>query len=104
MRGVARSGRGPAMAAGAAVALTLAAACSSAHPASHPVPSPSNAPATSGSPTPSPRRTLPLAGRTIVIDPGHNGGNGANPALINQLVPAGGFDKPCDTTGTETDG
>jgi N-acetylmuramoyl-L-alanine amidase len=42
-------------------------------------------------------------GRTIVVDPGHNGGNAANPALINQLVPAGGFDKPCDTTGTETD-
>ncbi len=53
---------------------------------------------------PSPRRALPLAGRTIVIDPGHNGGNAADPALINQQVPAGGFDKPCDTTGTETDG
>jgi N-acetylmuramoyl-L-alanine amidase len=38
----------------------------------------------------------------VVIDPGHNGANGANPAIINQLVPAGGFTKPCDTTGTET--
>ena len=53
-------------------------------------------------PTPSPA-TLPLSGRTVVIDPGHNGGNASNPAFINTPVPAGGFDKPCDTTGTETD-
>jgi N-acetylmuramoyl-L-alanine amidase len=46
---------------------------------------------------------LPLAGRTVVIDPGHNGGNASNPAFINAMVPAGGFDKPCDTAGTQTD-
>ena len=54
----------------------------------------------------SPRPTspaLPLAGRTVVIDPGHNGGNAAAATVINQLVPAGGFQKPCDTAGTETD-
>jgi N-acetylmuramoyl-L-alanine amidase len=39
----------------------------------------------------------------IVIDPGHNGANGAHPADINRLVPAGGFMKACDTTGTQTD-
>ena len=43
-----------------------------------------------------------LHGRVIVIDPGHNGGNAAHPELINRLVPAGGFTKPCDTTGTAT--
>jgi N-acetylmuramoyl-L-alanine amidase len=37
-----------------------------------------------------------------VIDPGHNGGNADDPAAINRLVPAGGFKKPCDTTGTAT--
>ncbi len=46
---------------------------------------------------------LPLTGRTVVIDPGHNGGNASDPGFINQMVPAGGFDKPCDTAGTETD-
>jgi N-acetylmuramoyl-L-alanine amidase len=38
----------------------------------------------------------------VVIDPGHNGANGANPGTINQPVPAGGFTKACDTTGTAT--
>jgi N-acetylmuramoyl-L-alanine amidase len=42
--------------------------------------------------------------KVIVIDPGHNGANGANPGIINQQVPAGfGLTKPCNTTGTETD-
>jgi N-acetylmuramoyl-L-alanine amidase len=46
----------------------------------------------------------PLAGRTIVIDPGHQLGNHNYPAEIDRLVPAGGFEKPCNTTGTATDG
>jgi N-acetylmuramoyl-L-alanine amidase len=44
----------------------------------------------------------PLAGRTIAIDPGHNGGNFSHPREINRLVNAGGFRKACDTTGTST--
>jgi N-acetylmuramoyl-L-alanine amidase len=44
-----------------------------------------------------------LAGRTVLIDPGHNGGNGAAPAEINQQVWMGTGYKACDTTGTETD-
>lgn len=43
-----------------------------------------------------------LRGKTITIDPGHNGGNAANPDKINRKVPAGGFRKACDTTGTAT--
>ncbi len=39
----------------------------------------------------------------MAIDPGHNGGNAAAPDAINRLVPAGGFMKACDTTGTSTD-
>ncbi|MGA6165743.1 N-acetylmuramoyl-L-alanine amidase [Amycolatopsis magusensis] len=39
----------------------------------------------------------------VVLDPGHNGGNAANPAAINRKVPAGrGRTKPCNTTGTTT--
>lgn len=46
----------------------------------------------------------PLAGRTIVIDPGHQLGNHNFPAQVNRQVPAGGFTKPCNTTGTATQG
>jgi len=46
--------------------------------------------------------SLPLAGRTVVIDPGHQLGNHNYPSKINRLVPAGGFEKPCNTTGTAT--
>ncbi|MFN8193135.1 MAG: N-acetylmuramoyl-L-alanine amidase [Nocardioidaceae bacterium] len=45
-----------------------------------------------------------LAGRVIVIDAGHQLGNHNYPRQINRLVPAGGFKKPCNTTGTATDG
>ena len=44
----------------------------------------------------------PLVGQTVAIDPGHDGGNGADPAFINQPIDGGGFTEPCDTTGTET--
>lgn len=46
----------------------------------------------------------PLAGKTIVIDPGHQLGNARHPVQINRLVNAGGFRKPCNTTGTATPG
>lgn len=46
----------------------------------------------------------PLAGIVIVIDPGHQLGNSRFPSKINRLVPAGGFRKPCNTTGTATNG
>jgi N-acetylmuramoyl-L-alanine amidase len=44
-----------------------------------------------------------LAGRVIVLDPGHNGDNGAHPEIINQLVNIITGLKACDTTGTATD-
>ena len=44
-----------------------------------------------------------LAGKVIVIDPGHDGGNFTHPTQINRLVDAGfGLSKPCNTTGTAT--
>jgi N-acetylmuramoyl-L-alanine amidase len=48
--------------------------------------------------------SMPLAGRTVVIDPGHQLGNHNFLGKIDQLVPAGGFEKPCNTTGTATNG
>ncbi len=57
--------------------------------------SPSKPPATQGKPVP--------PGRVVVLDPGHNGGNGSHPAEINRQVPAGrGKTKACNTTGTAT--
>jgi N-acetylmuramoyl-L-alanine amidase len=46
-----------------------------------------------------------LAGKVILIDPGHNISNWAHPAEINRPVFYGipGATKPCDTTGTATD-
>ena len=50
------------------------------------------------------RAKAPLAGRTVVLDPGHQLGNHNFPREINRQVPAGGFTKPCNTTGTATNG
>lgn len=46
---------------------------------------------------------LPLAGRVVVIDPGHNPNNIHHIAQIDRPIDAGGFLKPCNTVGTETD-
>ena len=64
-----------------------------AAPPPQPTPQPSTAPpAGSGS----------LAGKVIVLDPGHNLNNSSS---INQIVNAGnGVFKACDTTGTATNG
>lgn len=44
-----------------------------------------------------------LAGRTVVLDPGHNGANASHPRRINRQVAIGhGMRKACDTTGTAT--
>ena len=45
----------------------------------------------------------PLAGKVIVIDPGHNPNNPEHVTEIDALVNAGGFLKACDTVGAETD-
>ena len=60
----------------------------------------STAPST---PAPPPSSSAPATpAPVVVLDPGHNGGNAAAPAEINRQVPAGGFTKACNTTGTST--
>ncbi|MEN3535109.1 N-acetylmuramoyl-L-alanine amidase [Microbispora sp. ZYX-F-249] len=44
----------------------------------------------------------PLAGKRVVIDPGHNGGNYRHAREINKLVDISNQKKACDTTGTST--
>ncbi|MFG3493894.1 N-acetylmuramoyl-L-alanine amidase [Streptomyces sp. NPDC047928] len=59
--------------------------------------------AVSPSPSAAPEgATLPLSGKTVVIDPGHNPGNFDHPKEINALVDVGTHRKECDTTGTAT--
>jgi N-acetylmuramoyl-L-alanine amidase len=48
-------------------------------------------------------RKNPLTGKVVVIDPGHNGGNGADPSYINMPVFNGRTEEACDTTGAATD-
>ncbi len=97
----------------------LTVACSSAAgqpqqgpPLSEPT-SPSITPPDSPSPSPSgpaskapqsgkARPGKPLAGKIVGIDPGHNGGNGADPAYINAIIWNGRESETCDTTGTQT--
>jgi N-acetylmuramoyl-L-alanine amidase len=45
----------------------------------------------------------PLAGKVVTIDPGHNGGNGADPSFINAPIFNGRTGEACDTTGAATD-
>jgi N-acetylmuramoyl-L-alanine amidase len=45
-----------------------------------------------------------LAGKVVVIDPGHNGGNGSDPAYINMPIFNGVTEEACDTAGASTDG
>ncbi|CAL9538846.1 hypothetical protein SUDANB6_04214 [Streptomyces sp. enrichment culture] len=55
-------------------------------------------------PSPSaPAASAPLAGKVVVIDPGHNPGNFRYPSRINRKVDIGTHRKECDTTGTSTD-
>ncbi len=51
---------------------------------------------------PDPRPRGPLAGRTVVVDPGHNPHNFDHAAEINRKVDIGTTRKECDTTGTTT--
>lgn len=61
-------------------------------------------PATTGATAP-PHATgwlAAVAGKTIMLDPGHDGGNASHPSEINQPVFIGTETKTCNTVGTET--
>lgn len=85
----------------------LAAGCSGTDAPAPPEPSAPAAPSGTGtpgagSPTAAPRPPKPLAGKVVVLDPGHRRGNARFPDEINRPVDAGGLTKECNTTGTAT--
>lgn len=93
---------------GVSASVTSSAQSSTSSPAPSDTPSPSSSGAASVTPSPAaptsqPPAALPLTGKTVVLDPGHNGANAAHPEVINEPVPNGnGGTKPCNTTGTAT--
>ncbi|SDK02109.1 N-acetylmuramoyl-L-alanine amidase [Streptomyces indicus] len=56
----------------------------------------------SAKPSASPAGKGPLAGKVVVLDPGHNPSNFKHPRDIARLVDIGTNKKECDTTGTST--
>ncbi|GAA3730248.1 N-acetylmuramoyl-L-alanine amidase [Salinactinospora qingdaonensis] len=48
------------------------------------------------------QRASPWSGMTVVIDPGHNGGNAEAAEEISRQVPSGPGEKSCDTVGAES--
>ena len=74
-----------------------------ATPTAHPGTAHSSSVAAPTAPASPSAAAKPLAGKVIVIDPGHNPNNIHHLAQINRLTDAGGFLKACNTVGTETD-
>ena len=89
-----------------ASAASSAGAASSASPGSSSRAPSSRAPSSTGpsSVAARPASALPLAGKIVGIDPGHNGRNYADPAYIDHQIWNGRESEDCDTTGTQTDG
>ncbi|MGI8334343.1 N-acetylmuramoyl-L-alanine amidase [Actinomadura scrupuli] len=66
-------------------------------------PRPAPSPATGGRRRASSQAFTPrLAGKVVVIDPGHNGGNAAHPEVINKPVDIITKVSTCDTVGAQT--
>jgi N-acetylmuramoyl-L-alanine amidase len=53
-------------------------------------------------PRPQPSAALPLAGRRVGIDPGHNGNSYTDPSYLSAQIWNGRASENCDTTGTQT--
>jgi len=84
---------------------TPAPATSKPSPSTRPTKVPLHKARSTKTPTTTATRTQeaqPLRSVTVAIDPGHQLGNHNFPRETNALVPAGGFQKPCNTTGTST--
>src|SRR3954471_18965938 len=92
----------------AVVSAPVAAPSSPSLSSRRPTPSVSRSTKPRTTPTQTPTHTSasvhqPNGALTVVLNPGHNGGNATHSAAINRQVPAGyGTYKACATTGTTT--
>jgi N-acetylmuramoyl-L-alanine amidase len=99
---------GPPRAAPATPSATFTASSSGPPPAPSPESSPpppapaSTSPPASSPPAAVPSAAEPAAGRVVVIDPGHAGGNAAHAADIAAQVAIGNGSKECDTVGAQS--
>lgn len=59
-------------------------------------------PGTPGTVPPTTEAPRPLEGRTVALDPGHNGGNAGSAEITRQVDDGRGGTKHCNTTGTAT--
>ncbi|WP_151952794.1 N-acetylmuramoyl-L-alanine amidase [Brevibacterium sp. Marseille-P9724] len=92
--------RSPALA--AALCAVLLTGCAGSTPGSDTSSAPAGSNRAQSSPTPD-EDAQALAGTTIAVDPGHNGGNMKNASKISRQVDDGrGGTKACNTTGTTT--
>ena len=65
--------------------------------------SPSPTATATTAPAPPAASSGPLTGKSVGVDPGHNGGNFNDPSYIDQMIWNGREMEHCNTTGTETD-
>ncbi|SDT35185.1 N-acetylmuramoyl-L-alanine amidase [Friedmanniella luteola] len=79
----------------------LLAAAASLLAAAAPVLVPAGSPAAAA---PAVAASRPLAGKVVLIDPGHQLGNATHLRQINRPVDAGGLRKPCNSVGAATSG
>jgi N-acetylmuramoyl-L-alanine amidase len=85
------------------VAVTTIAPSTTHATAPHPTAPPATAPVTAAPTVAATGGSLAsLRGRTIAIDPGHDGGNYAHTSEISRLINIGTQMRACDTTGTQT--
>jgi N-acetylmuramoyl-L-alanine amidase len=99
-----RFGRTRTLAIAVAIAAALITADASGMAGAHAVASRPAAATTASAAAAAALARLPLTGKVVGIDPGHNGRDYADPEYIDRQVWNGREWENCDTTGTQTDG
>jgi N-acetylmuramoyl-L-alanine amidase len=94
----------PAVIAGMAlVIIAIAGAAIVGTSGGHPAAAPAKGDAKAAPRTAATAAMLPLKGKVVGIDPGHNGRNHTDPSYLDRMVWNGREWEDCDTTGTATD-
>ena len=92
----------PAVIAGMTLVVIIAGAAIAGTSGGYPAGAPARAGIKAGPRTAAAAAVLPLAGKVVGIDPGHNGRNHTDPSYLGKKVWNGREWEDCDTTGTQT--